>query len=79
MVLIILQYGITHGTELTIVASAFMYGGKLLREYAAVEEYEPEIISEIKLESVGDAAERVQYLVLFLPHFFRDTLLTAWK
>jgi hypothetical protein len=32
MVLIILQYGITHGTELTIVASAFMYSGNLLRE-----------------------------------------------
>jgi hypothetical protein len=31
MVLIILQYGITHGTELTIVASAFMYSGNLLR------------------------------------------------
>jgi hypothetical protein len=70
MVLIILQYGITHGTELTIVASAFMYSGNLLREYAAVKEYEPEITSEIKSESVGDAAERVQYLVLFLPRFF---------
>jgi hypothetical protein len=79
MMLIILQYGITNGTELTIVASAFMYGRNLLREYAAVEEYEPEIASEIKSESGGDTAERVQYLVLFLPHFFRDTLLKALK
>jgi hypothetical protein len=70
MMPITLQYGITHGTELTIVASAFMYGRNLLQEYAPVEEYEPAIKSEIKSESVGDTAERVQYLVLFLPHFF---------
>jgi hypothetical protein len=47
-----------------------MYGGNLLREYAAVEEFEPEITSEIKSESISDTAERVQYLVLFLPLFF---------